>query len=652
MKHFPNLFSSASLGKVILKNRLIFGPHATSLGCDGKVTEELIAYHEARARGGAGLIILEGATIHETYAYPKQFIYLGSDKCIPGIKKLTDRCHQYDCRVIGQLFHAGRAVRISLDGSQPVAWAPSEIPDERYRIVPKEMPREMIYEIIEAYSEAALRLQKAGCDGVEVLAGMGYLVAQFMNPSTNQRKDEFGGSFENRLRFLSEILIKTRAKVGGEFVIGIRVSGDELDGLGLDANDMLKICKTIDDKQLVDYFNVIASSSATPFGWIRVFPPMEIKPLYAAPFAKEIRKNVSRPVILGGRINQPQEAEKIISEGVADFCAMVRPFIADPEFAIKAESGNSEHIRACVACNQACVGHRLAHFPVSCIQYPESGREQIYGELKLVIKAQKVMIVGGGPAGMKAAIVAANRGHSVEIFEKSAQLGGQVLLAQQLPGREEFGGVATNLAHELQATTAITHLNQEVTAQTITEFAADVVIIATGSVARKANLDLDEKTDIVYAHDIIENNKKTANSVVVADWRCDWVGLGVAEKLAQQGCHVRLVVNGFVAGEQIQSIVRDAWIAKLHRLGVEITSFARLFGSVENSVFFQHISSHEPLVFEDVGTLVVAHGYCSNSSLMDSLNTYNGDLVSIGDCVQPRSVEEAVLEGLRAATEI
>ena len=344
MKHFPHLFSSASLGKTILKNRLIFGPHGTGLGCDGKVTEELIAYHEARARGGVGLIILEGATIHETYAYPEQFIYLGSDKCIPGIKKLTDRCHQYDCRVIGQLFHAGRAVRISLDGSQSVAWAPSEIPDERYRIVPKEMPREMIYEIIEAYAEAALRLQKAGCDGVEVLAGMGYLVAQFMNPSTNQRKDEFGGSFENRLRFLSEILIKTRAKVGDEFVIGIRVSGDELDGLGLDANEMLRVCKTIDDKQLVDYFNVIAGSSATPFGWIRVFPPMEVKPLYAAPFAEEIRKNVSRPVILGGRINQPQEAEKMISGGVADFCAMVRPFIADPEFAIKSENGKSEHL--------------------------------------------------------------------------------------------------------------------------------------------------------------------------------------------------------------------------------------------------------------------------------------------------------------------
>ena len=652
MQHFPHLFSSANLGKVALKNRLIFGPHGTTLGHHGKVTEELIAYHEARARGGAGLIILESATVHETYAYPEQFIYLGSDECIAGIKKLTTRCHQYDCKVFGQLFHAGRAVRISLDGSQSIAWAPSEVPDERYRIVPRKMTRVMIYEIIEAYSEAALRLQKAGCDGVEILAGMGYLVSQFMNPLTNLRNDEFGGSFENRLRFLSEILIKIRAKVGSEFVIGIRVSGDELDGLGLDANAMLKVCKAIDDKQLVDYFNVIAGSSATPFGWIRVFPPMEIKPLYAAPFAKEIKKNVSKPVIVGGRINQPQEAEKIISEGVADFCAMVRPLIADPEFGIKAESGHSEDIRACVACNQACVGHRLAHFPVSCIQYPESGREQIFGELKPAKKIQKVMIVGGGPAGMKAAIVAANRGHSVEIFEKSAQLGGQILLAQQLPGREEFGGVATNLAHELQGTAAIIHLNQEVTVQTIAEFAADVVIVASGSVARKADLDLDEKTDIVYAHDIINNNEKTANSVVVADWRCDWIGLGVAEKLAQQGCHVRLVVNGFVAGEYIQSIVRDAWIAKLHRLGVEIIPFARLFGSVENSVFFQHISSHEPLVFEDVGTLVIAHGYYSNSSLMDSLGLFNGHLIAIGDCVQPRSVEEAVLEGLKVATEI
>ena len=651
MKHFPNLFSVASLGKAKLKNRVIFGPHGTTLGHDGKVTDELIAYHEARARGGAALTILESATVHHTYAYPKQFIYLGSDECIPGISKLVKTCHQHDCKVFGQLFHAGRAVRISTDGAQSVAWSSSAIPDERYRIVPRIMSTTLVYEVIEAYAQAALRLQKAGCDGVEVLAGMGYLVSQFMNPTTNQREDEFGGSFENRLRFLSTILTSIRAKVGDDFVIGIRVSGDELDGLGLDSDAMLKICKAIDDKQLVDYFNVIASSSATPFGWIRVFPPMEVEPLYAAPFAKQIKQSVSKPVILGGRINQPQEAEKMISEGIADFCAMVRPFIADPKFALKAERGHSDDIRACVACNQACVGHRLAHFPISCIQHPESGRETIYGELAPAQTIKKVLVVGGGPAGMKAAIVAANRGHKVEIFEKNVQLGGQVLLAQQLPGRAEFGGVATNLVHELQNTTATIHLNQEVTAQSINAFAADVVIVASGSVPRKAELELDNKTDIIYAHDVLENKEKTANSVVIADWRCDWIGLGVAEKLALEGCRVRLAVNGFVAGEQIQSIVRDAWIAKLNHLGVEIIPFARLFGSVDHSVFFQHTTSHEPIVFEDVGTLVIAHGYNSNSELVDSIDS-DAKIIRIGDCLQPRSVEEAVLDGLKAATEI
>jgi len=651
MKHFPNLFSVASLGKAKLKNRVIFGPHGTTLGRDGKVTDELIAYHEARARGGAALTILESATVHHTYAYPKQFIYLGSDECIPGISKLVKTCHQHDCKVFGQLFHAGRAVRISTDGAQSVAWSSSAIPDERYRIVPRVMSTTLVYEVIEAYAQAALRLQKAGCDGVEVLAGMGYLVSQFMNPTTNQREDEFGGSFENRLRFLSTILTSIRAKVGDDFVIGIRVSGDELDGLGLDSDAMLKICKAIDDKQLVDYFNVIASSSATPFGWIRVFPPMEVEPLYAAPFAKQIKQSVSKPVILGGRINQPQEAEKMISEGIADFCAMVRPFIADPKFALKAECGHSDDIRACVACNQACVGHRLAHFPISCIQHPESGRETIYSELAPAQTIKKVLVVGGGPAGMKAAIVAANRGHKVEIFEKNVQLGGQVLLAQQLPGRAEFGGVATNLVHELQNTMATIHLNQEVTAQSINAFAADVVIVASGSVPRKAELELDNKTDIIYAQDVLENKEKTANSVVIADWRCDWIGLGVAEKLALEGCRVRLAVNGFVAGEQIQSIVRDAWIAKLNHLGVEIIPFARLFGSVDHSVFFQHTTSHEPIVFEDVGTLVIAHGYNSNSELVDSIDS-DAKIIRIGDCLQPRSVEEAVFDGLKAATEI
>ncbi len=652
MNLFPNLFSPLDVGGLTLKNRVVFGPHGTTLGHDGKVSDALIAYHQARARGGAGLIILESTTVHDTYAYPEQFIYLGTDDCIPGLQKLAASCHEYDCKVFGQLFHAGRAVRVSVDGSQPVAYAPSEVPDERYRIVPRPMDAKLVYEVIEAYADAALRLKKAGCDGVEILASMGYLIAQFLNPNTNQRADKFGGNFENRLRFLRNILFRTREKVDDDFVIGIRVSGDELDGFGPDTADMLEVCKIIDEQNLVDYFNVIAGSSASPYGWIRVFPPMAIDRGYAVSFAATIQQHVSKPVIAGGRINQPQMAEQLIADGSADLCAMVRPMIADPEFAVKAETGRSEDIRACVACNQACVGHRLAHHSVSCIQYPESGRELIYGNLSVPAQKKKVMVVGGGPAGMKAAIVAANRGHTVELFEQNNQLGGQVLLAQQLPGRSEFGGVITNLQRELESTKTAIHRVTKVTPDIVRQRAPDIVIMATGALPRKADVEFDESIQIIYANDVITNNAKTGQSVVVADWRCDWIGLGVAEKLSRDGCHVRLATNGIVAGENIQSIVRDAWISELHKLGVEIVPYARLYGADENTVYFQHIASHEPIVLENVNTLVIAHGYIRNSKLTDALDEYTGHIEHIGDCVQPRSVEEAVLEGLKIAIKL
>ena len=652
MTDFPHLFMPLHLGALTLKNRIVFGSHATTLGHDGCVTDALIAYHEARARGGVALIILEGATVHASHAHPQQYIYLGRDECIPGLTRLVNTCHANDCPVFGQLYHPGRAVRISVDGSRPVPYGPSEVPDERYRLVPHPLDRTQVWEIITAYADAAGRLAESGCDGVEILASMGYLIAQFLNPRTNLREDEFGGSFDNRLRLLREILLAVRARVGDALVLGMRISGDELDDTALQADEVLAICEAVDSWQLLDYFNVIAGSSASPRSWVHVFPPMAIAPGYVAPYAAGIRRAVSKPVIVGGRINQPQVAEAIIADGQADMCALVRALICDPEFAVKAQQRRSDDIRACIGCNQACVGHRLSHHAVSCIQHPESGRELRYGAVMPATESRHVMVVGGGPAGMKAALVAAERGHRVALYERQRQLGGQVLLAQLLPGRAEFGGAATNLTHALATSNVSVHTGTEVDRELIERLAPDVVIVATGAVPRHAAFDGVEEANWVDAWEVVAGRANVGASVVLADKRCDWIGLGVAQKLAEDGCRVRLAVNGIVPGELIQPIVRDLWIGELHRLGVDMIPYLQLYGADADSVVMQHSITAEAVTFDEVDTLVVVEQLRRVAELASQLEDFAGDVHVIGDALSPRTVEEAVLEGMQVAHEL
>ena len=235
------------------------------------------------------------------------------------------------------------------------------------------MPVDMVWEMIDSYVAAAGRLADASLDGVEILASMGYLIAQFLNPHTNRRADEFGGSLENRMRFLREIVERTRARIGPDRTLGIRLTIDEKTDDSLPAEDMIEVCRQLEP--LLDYYNVIAGSSASPDGWIHVFPPMSVEPGFVADDAARLRAAVSKPVLVAGRINQPQLAASIIDEGKADMIGLARALIADPEFVNKVASDRIDDIRACVGCNQACVGHRLAHFPVSCIQNPYSGRE-------------------------------------------------------------------------------------------------------------------------------------------------------------------------------------------------------------------------------------------------------------------------------------
>jgi 2,4-dienoyl-CoA reductase-like NADH-dependent reductase (Old Yellow Enzyme family)/thioredoxin reductase len=646
--HFPNLFSPVTIGEVEIRNRILSTGHDTTLPTDGKVNDALVAYHEARARGGVGLIVCQVTGIHETARYTSHILMGVDDDCIPGFRRLADAVHAHGTKLFVQLFHPGREIMESHDGSAPVAYAPSASPSERFHVIPRALPRAMIAEIIAGYAATAARVREAGADGVEIVASHGYLPAQFLNPKVNRRDDEYGGTAANRLRFLREVTGAVRTATGPGFVVGMRISGDEKDPEGLTEETSLEVIDNVATD--LDYVSVIAGTSASLGGATHIVPPMAIGNAYLAPFAAVVKARVAIPVMVAGRINQPQEAENIVASNQADMCGMTRALICDPEMPGKAQGGRSADIRACIACNQACIGHFHKGFPISCIQHPETGRERTYGVLSQAVRRKKVMVIGGGPGGMKAAAVAAQRGHAVTLYEAAPRLGGQALLAQLLPGRAEFGGIVTNLTRELELAGVTVLTGTPVDTALIEAARPDAVIVATGGKPRWPQAaDISEEAHVVDAWQVLKGQANAGSRVVVADWRCDWIGVGIAEMLAEGGRQVRLAVNGLYAGELLPSYVRDMAVARLHRLGVEIIPYARLYGCDVDTVYLQHTSSEEPIVIEGIDTLVLAQGHMPECALLDALEDTDLPVIAIGDCVTARTAEEAVLEGLKAA---
>jgi 2,4-dienoyl-CoA reductase-like NADH-dependent reductase (Old Yellow Enzyme family) len=650
---FPHLFSPMQLGGLTVKNRILSSGHDTVMAADGAVTDRLIAYHEARAAGGVGLIVVQVAGVHESSRYTSHVLMATDDECIHGYRRLAGALHRHGCGAIGQLFHPGREIMESQDGSAPIALAPSAVPTERFHVMPRALPIDTLGEIVAGFGAAARRLREAGLDGAEIVASHGYLPSQFLNPRTNLRDDAYGGSDENRLRFLRETIAAIRAEAGRDFVLGLRISADERSHEGLTLDEAVEACSALDEDGGLEYVSVVAGSSATLAGSDHIVPPMSQPNAYTAPLAARIKASVGVPVMVAGRINQPQEAERVIASGQADACAMTRALICDPRLPDKAAAGRVEEIRACIGCNQACIGHFHAGYPISCIQYPESGREQRYGTRTRAARSKDVMVVGGGPAGLKAAAVAAERGHRVTLYEASDRLGGQVLLAQELPGRAEFGGAIPNLQGEAERAGVRIVTGAEVDRALVDAEGPDAVIVATGARPRHPVLELGGgATYPVDAWQVLSGATVPSGHVVVADWRCDWVGIGVAEMLARQGHRVTLAVDGYMAGQRLQQYVRDSMLASAHQTGVAVLPTVRLFGADSSAVFLQHTLTGDAIVVDDVAALVLAYGHESVDHLLTALEGWHGDVHAIGDCLSPRTVEEAVLEGLAVASEL
>jgi 2,4-dienoyl-CoA reductase-like NADH-dependent reductase (Old Yellow Enzyme family) len=652
---FPRLFEPLRIGGVTIRNRIISSGHDTVMAVDGFVTERLIAYQAARAAGGVGLIVVQVAGVHESARYTSHVLMATEDACIPGFRRLAEVVHGHGSAIVGQVFHDGRELMESMDGTLPVALAPSAVPNERFHVMPRAMPIALIEEIREGYASASRRLCSAGLDGVEVVASHGYLPAQFLNPRVNLRSDQYGGSAENRLRFLRETIAAIRAEIGREPIFGLRISMDEVTPEGLTPDDVLPALATLDADGLIDYVSIVAGTSATLAGSDHIVPPMTVPNAYTAPLAARAKAVVSVPVIVAGRINQPQEAERVLELGQADACVMTRALITDPLLPRKAAEGRTDEIRACVGCNQACIGHFHAGYPISCIQYPESGRELEYGHRDRATTARDVIVVGGGPGGLKAATVAAERGHRVTLYEATRRVGGQVLLAERLPGRAEFGGVATNLGGEAERAGVRIVTGTTVDLALLRREQPDVVIVATGAGPRRPPLELAADAIVLDTWQVLRGAAIPEGRLVVADWRCDWIGLGLAELLAERGRKVTLGVDGYMPGQRIQQYVRDAMTGAVARAGVQVLPLVRLFGYDGSAVFFQHVLTGEAVIVEDVAGLVLAQGHDPVDGLLAALETpgaFDGEVHGIGDCLAPRTVEEAVLEGLRVASTI
>ncbi|WP_028630621.1 oxidoreductase [Metapseudomonas resinovorans] len=646
---FPRLFEPLEIRGKRLKNRIMSSGHDTSMPADNLVNDQLVAYHRARAKGGVGLIVLQVAGVHDSARYTSHVLMATDDACIEGYRRLAEACHAEGTVVLSQVFHPGREIMESGDGLLAVAWSASASPNERFRVMPRALDQPMIDEIVAGYGAAARRLYEAGLDGVEIVASHGYLPAQFLNPRVNRREDGYNGDLDARLRFLREVILAVRTHCNEDFIVGLRISADERDPEGLTEDESLAAVLALQGQ--LDYVHLVAGTSASFGGAIHIVPPMAIEAAYLAPTAGSFKARLDIPLFVTGRINQPQEAETILARGQADVCGMTRALICDPQMPNKAAAGRSDDVRACIACNQACIGHFHRGYPISCIQHPETGRELTYDAPKPASVRKRVMVVGGGPAGMKAAAVAAQRGHEVTLYEAGSQLGGQVLLAQLLPRRAEFGGAATNLQREMELAGVQVQRNVRVDRSLVERERPDLVILATGARPYWPAFERGGELQVVDAWQVLRDEVQLGRSVLVTDWRGDWIAPGIAERLARNGHQVHLAVNGPHCGESLPLYVRDQMAGELHKLGIPITPYSRLYGCDDSTVYMMHATCGEPMLFEEVDTLVLCQGHEPVDDLGGELEGLV-DFRRIGDCLAPRTVEEAIYEGLKLAWDI
>ena len=631
------LFSEITINGKTLKNRCVVNPLLTNF-CeeDGTCTERFAAYHEAKAKGGFGMIVTENVAVTSVAKGYQWIPGLWKEEHIPGFKAMTDRIHQYGTVVIAQLNHPGRQASEKFAKAQ--SWAPSAIPDPYHnREMPHEMTIEEIHKTVADFGDAARRAKEAGFDGVELHGAHGYMIPQFLSLYTNKRTDEYGGDLFNRMKFLMEIIVDVREKCGGDFILGYRFSADERVTGGLTIEDTKAVVPYLDEAG-VDYFNVSIAVNATDD---QMIPSMYYRHGYQADYATEIKDMTDKPVIVVGRINDTRIANSLLLSGKADLIGFARQSLTDPETPNKAQAGRFEEIRKCVGCLHGCVDHIDNGYPASCELNPLVGHESDpeYQTVKTE-QPKNVMVIGAGPGGMQAAIAAAECGHHVKVYDSDRWAGGQYRIASIPPGKGEIASFLCWQVNELKKLNVPVILNTTVTREMVLAEKPDVVIAATGVtpiVPKK--IPGVENANVVLGQDVLTGAANTGDRCVVVGGGL--VGVEVANHLASLLKDVTVV-------EMREGIAMDESPAPRKDL---LRDLANNGAKAYTETSVQEITDHSVIVSgrhnEEIpaDSVVLAIGRVSNTALADALAAEGVDVRVIGDAKQPALAGAAIREG-------
>ena len=633
---FPHLFQPCTIGKLSLANRIVLPPMGNNYGAeDGSVTDRQIDYYNERATGGAGLIMTEMVSIDSPMGQRGSHqLRIDDDKYIAGLRRLTRQIHQSGAKTAIQLCHAGLLAASDKFSLQPVAPSPVEYFGHK---VTKGLTRNEIEDIILHFVEGAQRAEKAGFDGIEVHAAHSYLLAHFLSPYFNRRRDDFGGSTEKRARILVEIIRRIRQTVGQNIPVWCRMNGTDfgLDG-GLQIEEAKEIARMAEAAGSAA-IHVSCGAYGTYFGYNRAQMGQPRGNL--AEVAAEIKKAVNVPVIAVGRINL-QLGEQLISEGKADLIAIGRGHIADPYIIKQAAEGKLADIRPCIGCNVCVDDLTVLDLSLHCSVNACVGKEREY-RLTRALKIKKVMVVGGGPAGMETAITAALRGHEVTIYEQQAQLGGKLILAATPPHKDEIKPLNDYLISQIKKSEIQLKLGKKVTLATIKKITPDVLVLAAGALPLSLKIPGIESPNVVFAEDVL-SGKETGQHVVVIGGGL--VGCETAEFLAQQGKTVTIVE---MLAEIANGVGHSFKTPLLKRLEAKVTILTgtqcKEIG--KNTVVVNGRFAQDQTIPAD--TVVLAVGAKPNNGLLISAQAIVPEIHIIGDCLEPRRIINAIADGHR-----